>query len=297
MKNNIWLLISTVVIAIIIWFLINVTKVHEVSISIPISITNAPTALIPLSIKPQSIELTIEGKGKDIIFYNSNKLSYYIDLKDAHYGKNYYPIDFEKLNIFEKYHLKILHNPSFDNFLITMDNMSSKIVPIKPVFIDEESKKFFLENNLTVSPDQVHVKGPKTLIANIYGVNTLPFNMKNFEDSLQIELTPSLDSKIGYEQLSVLIKKRAPQIIQKTYSLLPILTYKEIEIFPNSVSIQVTGERNVLQNINHEDFIAEIDTTKPIQIDSLIVVKVILPKGVELIAQTPKHVRVKNAQE
>lgn len=293
MKKKFWIMILAFFIAIIIWLEIDITKVHQVNLTIPISITNAPTALIPLSINPETIDITIEGTGKNIIFYNSKKQPYYIDLKDAHYGKNYYPINLKKLKVLEEHHLKILHKPAFDNVLITMDNMSSKFVPIIPTFLDGESEKFFQENNLTVSPERVQIKGPKTLLTDIYEITTLPFNMKNFENDPQINLTPSLDKKISFEKSSVSIIKFVPKIIQKTFSLLPILTQEGVEISPNSVSIKVSGEEKILQNISSKDFIAEINTNTSIQIDSLIDVKIYLPEGIKLIAQTPENVRIK----
>ena len=293
MKKKFWIMILAFFIAIVIWLEIDITKVHQVNLTIPISITNAPTALIPLSINPETIDITIEGTGKNIIFYNSKKQPYYIDLKDAHYGKNYYPINLEKLKVFEEHHLKILHKPAFDNVLITMDNMSSKFVPVIPTFLDGESEKFFQENNLTVSPERVQIKGPKTLLTVIYEITTLPFNMKNFENNPQINLTPSLDKKISFEKSSVSIIKFVPKIIQKTFSLLPILTQEGVEISPNSVSIKVSGEEKILQNISFKDFIAEINTNTSIQVDSLIEVKIYLPEGIKLIAQTPENVRIK----
>lgn len=297
MKKKFWAMILALVIAIVIWLEINITKIHEVNITIPISITNAPAALIPLSIEPESINLVIEGTGKNILFYNSNKQPYCIDLKDAHYGKNYYPIRLENFKVLEEYHLKILHKPASESVLIAMDNMSSKFVSVIPTFLDEESEKFFQENDLTVSPEKVQIKGPKTLLTHIYEITTLPFNMKNFENNPQINLTPSADKKINFERSLVSIKKYVPKIIQKTFSLLPISTDEGIEIFPNTVSIKVSGEEEILKNINPEDFIAEVDTSVSLEIDSLVSVKVCLPKGIELIAQTPKFVRVKNVQE
>ena len=296
MKKKFWIMILAFFVAIVIWLEINITKVHEVNIEIPISITNAPTALIPLSIDPETLDITIEGTGKNIIFYNSKKQPYYIDLKDAHYGKNYYPINLEKLKVLEEHHLKILHKPAFENVLITMDNMSSKFVSVIPTFLDEESEKFFQENDLTVSPEKVQIKGPKTLLTGIYEITTLPFNMKNFENNPQINLTPSAVKKISFERSLVSIKKYVPKIIQKTFSLLPILTLKGVEIFPNSVSIKVSGEEEILQNISSTDFIAEIDTTQLIQVDSLIAVRIYLPEGIKLEAQTPEYVRVKKEQ-
>jgi len=297
MKKKFWAMILALVIAIVIWLEINITKIHEVNITIPISITNAPAALIPLSIEPESINLVIEGTGKNILFYNSNKQPYCIDLKDAHYGKNYYPIRLENLKVLEEYHLKILRKPASENVLIAMDNMSSKFVPITITFIDEESKQFFQKNGLTISPKKIRITGPKTLITDIYEIKTLPFNMKNFQNNSQIKLTPSPSEKISFEHSLVLVKKMVPKIIQKTFSLLPISTDEGIEIFPNTVSIKVSGEEEILQNINPEDFIAEVDTSASLEIDSLVSVKVCLPEGIELIAQTPKFVRVKNVQE
>ena len=78
--------------------------------------------------------------------------------------------------------------------------------------------------------------------------------------------------------------------------MIPILSDKSIEIFPNSVSIKISGEEKILQNIQPEDFIAEIDTSVSLEIDSLVAVQIYLPDGVELIAQTPTYVRIKNVQ-
>jgi YbbR domain-containing protein len=296
MKKDLGIKILALFLAVSIWFMIKLTKQQRVSVRIPIAITNTPSALIPLSIMPENLELTIEGSGKNILLYKSKKESYYINLKDAHYGKNYYPIDpdLSGLEVLDEYNLRIIHKPSVKNILITMDNMSSKIVPVRVTFVDKESEQFFQENKLTVSPETIQIKGPKTLLAKVFEVPTIPFNTYGFDKNTEIRLTPLLDKRISMERATALIKERPPKIIQKTISLLSISTSKGIEIFPNSVSIKISGEEDILQKITTKDIVANIDTTASLEKDSLIAVEIFLPKGVKLIAQTPQYVRIKN---
>ncbi|MBC8525565.1 MAG: hypothetical protein H8D22_01640 [Candidatus Cloacimonetes bacterium] len=293
--KNFWIMIIAFLLALTIWVEIKLAKVQRLNIKVPVAITNSPTALIPLSIEPGYLDLTIEGKGREILLYNLEKNSYYIDLKDTHFGNNYKPINYEELKNLADKNLKIVHKAPSKEIIIYMDIMISKLVPVKPTFVDDESRIYFIENSLAVLPENIQVKGPKTLIKDICEIASLPYNIKK-QDNLTLNLIHPSNTLITYDKYTVDIKKREPKIIQKTISVIPILSDKSIEIFPNSVSIKISGEEKILQNIQPEDFIAEIDTSVSLEIDSLVAVQIYLPDGVELIAQTPTYVRIKNVQ-
>jgi len=133
-----------------IWFEINLTKVQEVDLHVPITISNAPSALVPITLEPETIDITVEGKGQDIMGYNLKKYVYHIDLREVHYGRNYLPIAYENLEGFKEFNLTIVHRPPMKDVLIVMDNMSTMIVPVEITFADDDSRQYFEENELEI---------------------------------------------------------------------------------------------------------------------------------------------------
>lgn len=294
MNKRILILILALLLSAFIWFEINLTKVQKVDIQLPITISNAPSALVPITLEPETIDFTVEGRGQDIMGYNLKKYVYHIDLKDVHYGRNYLPIAYDALEGIEEFNLNILYKPPSKDILIVMDNMNTMIIPVVMAFADEESQQYFLENELEIKPEEIQVTGPQSIITQIEAIVTTPYNMMDHVDDPHLSVIQPQDPMVSYDTYSLDIIKMEPKIIQKTISLIPIDTSDGIEIFPSSVSIKVSGEQEFVSILEEKDIFAKVELPDTFKVDDIIPVTVELPAGIDLLGQTPTQVRIKS---
>lgn len=291
MKKNSWIWIIAFIIALFIWFEINLTQIHKVILEIPIKFLNVPSTLVPLSYEPEKIVLTIEGSGKDILLYKLKKEFYSADLKNSHFGPFHYPIKLEKLDKLEEHKLEIIHKSPAKDIVINLDNLASKNVKVKPVFLNKKSKKNFEENNFDLSPKMMQLTGPKSIIKNIKEVETVPFNKKKHNKKSKINLQPFLDMNINLEKNYVMISQKIPQIKTKMLSEITISTPDGIEVLPSWTTIRISGEEEILSKITNEKISVTIDTTS-LELDGYAKVLISIPDGIKLIEFRPERVKI-----
>jgi len=297
MNKRIWILILAFFLAAFIWFEINLTKTQKVDIEFPITISNAPSALVLIQMEPETINIIIEGKGQDILAFNMKKYAYHIDLKDVHYGKNYLPIQWDALNGIDQYDLSIVQKPAIDDILVVMDNMNTITVPIHLTFADKKSEAHFREAELDIMPEEVVITGPQSQISKIEEVFTLPFDMNEHVDDPHLTLIQPSEPMVDFDVYTVDITKLESVFLQKTISLISIDVPEDIEIFPPSVSVKVLGSEELITLIEEKDIYARIVLIDSLQIDDEVPVEIEVPEGVELLGQTPEVVRIKNINQ
>ncbi len=297
MNKKIWIFIFALSLSAFIWFEINIMKIQKVDIQIPITISSAPSALVPITIEPETIDITVEGKGQGIMGYNLKKFVYHIDLKDVHYGRNYLPIAYENLDGLEEFNLTVVYKPPMKDVLIVMDNMNTMIVPVELAFADDESKQYFEENELDVKPEEIQITGPQSMITQIEGIITIPYNKDIHVDDPHLSVIQPQDPMVSYDTYTLDITKMEPKIIQKTISLIPIDTPDGIEIFPSSVSIKVSGEQEIVSILEEKDIFTKVEFPDSFKVDDEISISVELPTGIDLLGQTPTKVRIKSIPE
>ncbi|MBS3741890.1 MAG: hypothetical protein KGY75_00960 [Candidatus Cloacimonetes bacterium] len=289
-KKTLSLFFLALFISLLIWVGIKLTRLQTATLEIDISVTNTPTGIIPTSIEPESFRLVVEGTGLDLLKLYFNKLSYYIDLKNTHYGKNYIPLRLENLTFIKTYHLEILQQPDFDNILVVMDNMTSKSLKVRPIFSDKESKDFFDENLLALQPDEVTLKGPKKFLSNMYEITTQPFNRKKHEQGSKIELDLPENDLVSIDTRQVEIVKLKSKIARKTFMNVPISHPDTVKIFPEFATIKVSGEKGTLDTVSSKDISVFVEMED--QEKNNLPVKVRLLPGVELEDQIPERVNI-----
>jgi len=297
MNKRIWIFLLAFILAAFIWFEINMTKTQKVNVEFPITISNAPSALVLIKMEPETITMTVEGKGQDILAFTTKKYAYHIDLKDVHYGKNYLPINWDEINGFKEHDLNIIQHPAIDDILVVMDNMSTQTVPIRLEFADDSSKVYFIENELDISPKEIVLTGPQSYLSRIEEVPSVPFDKEIHVQDPHLSLIQPKEAMVEYDVYTIDITKKEPAFLQKTMSLIPIATPEGISIFPPSVSIKILAEEELITILEEKDIYATAIVPDSVKVDDEVPVEIEVPEGVELLGQTPEVVRIKSISQ
>jgi hypothetical protein len=294
MRRNWGIAVAALMLAAFFWLQINLNTEQRINVSIPIAITSSPSSLIPISIEPESIEVIIEGKGRNILRARVKRLVYHIDLKDAHFGKNFYPFDIANIKEeLKNYNIRITPEFNIENIVITMDNLGSKTVPVSITFADEQSREYFITQKFLIEPEIITVKGPKTLFDSINEVKTVPFNRKRHEGNDKLALVMPEVKYINLEPRMVSLVPLSSQIIQRTITMIPIQVPQGVQVFPKYLTVKVTGEEELVIDIAPEDFSAVLTIPDNVKEGDMAKVTVSVPEGIEITEQTPQQVRIK----
>lgn len=290
-KGKISLFFLAFFIAVFIWIGIKLSQLQIETLDLEVSVKNTPTGLIPTHLEPESIHLVIEGTGLDLVKLNFDKLSYYIDLKNTHYGKNYIPIRLDDLSFIKKRHLDIIQKPELRNILVVMDNMTSKSLKIRPTFADKASKKYFEEKLFALQQDEVSIKGPKKILAELYEVTTKPFNKKKHGKDAVIKLNKPENDLIRMDFEKIKIVKLKSKTATKTFMNVAITHPSTMQIFPEYATIKLSANRGKLDTISTNDIKVYVDESDE-KSNKNLPIKVVLPEDVKLLDQIPEKVRI-----
>jgi len=292
MKNNVFIKLLVLLIAICLWLHQILIKKHTIDIDVPIRLVNTPENLIPeTSILPE-ISVNITATGIDIFVLNLTKSDFQIDTSKFRYGKNQIIIRNDQFIYSDKINLKINSIDTTTDFFINMDKLVKREKPIKIQYSSAKDEEFFIKNKIKNANKKIEIEGPLALINDIDFVFSEEISSKMINDGkITIEFI-SPDPKIQLLQNKIEFQVTNTKIIQRTISLIPI-KYPESEnitIIPQKVSVMVNGPKELVEQLNTSSIIANLDISL-LQKD-FANVTFEAPSGINIIEYTPQKIQV-----
>lgn len=295
MKKNIFIYISSLFFAIILWMYINLNLVYTISVSIPLDIKLSKVQAIASDL-PNSVDVSIKGKGWDLLgVMLSKNMKLNIDL--TNYKKD------TKLNIAQSVNellslssnvLILSVNP--DVVEINFDNITSKMIKVKNLLNVVPKDGYIIIGTPKVNPDSVKISGAISVIGKIKFLPTEQINILNVNSGFTktINILDTLNNIVKIEPKTVTITYDIELSAEKNYEEINVLISnvpqdKEVLLIPPKLKIYLRGGVEQLAKINPEEIFAGIEF-KQIENDSLGYVspKISLPVDVTVIKYEPQ---------
>lgn len=191
--------------AVVLWFYVNSTKVGEVKFRIPVELKNLPQNTVVLEGTNKYITVSLTGRKDLIKNVNVKNINASINLENSEIGvKKKYPIRVVKLGIPESVEFK----PSATQMELTIEKEVEKRVKVIPD-IQKPAKDDFIIGYVKVDPSYVTISGPESRVENIDTVDTVLINPGNEMGrvvrnvSLDAEEIP--DVEISVDKVKVII--------------------------------------------------------------------------------------------
>ena len=247
-------------IGIFLWFNINLQKDFEASINIPIIVSNIhsdKTLLYPI---PEEARIKIRSKGRNLILSDLGKDIYFeIDASgvadsavvriNSDFFINTSGKELEPLFIFHPQEVRIV-----------LDDHMTKKVPVRLNSGYTLAAGYVTSGEFVLDPDSVIVSGPKTVVDEIFFVNT----DKIFDTDLtgdyskRIQLITNKFSTVSYSRDRVevyqMVVRKGSNTFKAPVRVVNMPEGKSLLIDPIAVDIKVVGPVNELQNIGADDF-------------------------------------------
>ena len=233
----------------------------------------SPTGLksneVIISEVPKSINVTISGRGFELLKYYIEKPVIEVDFSQLRKNNTQYVwSESEQLDkIINHFDSKIVVksiNP--DTVVFPFDSQFIKKVPVTVVVNPTFAVGFDLIDDFRSSPDSITVTGPESMLKIINSVSTKKIELNEINSAVdfpvELNISPSL-SQLNFSHQSVSVVANVGKFTEGMVNVpVTIVNVPEdliINFFPKEISVVFYSSLEAYANINEADFIVECD--------------------------------------
>ncbi len=295
-NNRIFLV--CLLIASIMWLLINLSKEYRATVDLIVGYQNPPSGKVLFNEEKDTIEAEIYAIGGNILKYRFSHPFVKVNLDEVlltNNNSNFW-LPNRSLNILrKKLGVKEVYRVQEDTVYLIIDELGRKKVPISSKLQVVSNQGFKVEKEI-FSQDTVEIKGPLNLVKEVKSIPTeeIIFEDKEQDFGQKIELryppkikgVKTVDYQVTFEKYT---EKTIP--IKIALKGLPVKT--QVQIIPEKVEVKFTVGYSKFSEIKSQDFqivcnLNQIDDTTseiPLKIEKH-------PKGIENIRLIPSKVKI-----
>ena len=307
------LLFGALGLALLLWIFVVSQNEYTLILDLPIEARNLNVQKAHKEEVPPSASVHLRGTGRDLfkslLLKNFGGFKLVLDLEGI--SKEY---EFVLNDYFEKFPQKVVlplnYNLSFvevvypNRIKISLDDYSSKSVPIISNLHIKPAPGFLLVGNQIISPEKIEIAGPKKELALINHIETIYDTINGLTSFYSGEIkTQSLGRLIKYSTNSVEISLDIQNISERIIVDVPVIVAnipEKIRVFPSpqTVSLTVIGGVKQISNLNPTDIKVIVDFNDWSHLKQFYEPKVSIPKNIlDWRDISPKNVEIGVARE
>ena len=307
------LLFGALGLALLLWIFVVSQNEYTLILDLPIEARNLNVQKAHKEEVPPSASVRLRGTGRDLfksfLLKNFGGFKLVLDLEGI--SKEY---EFVLNDYFEKFPQKVVlplnYNLSFvevvypNRIKISLDDYSSKSVPIISNLHIKPAPGFLLVGNQIIRPEKIEIAGPKKELALINHIETIHDTINGLTSFYSGEIkTQSLGRLIKYSTNSVEISLDIQNISERIIVDVPVIVVNipdKIRVFPSpqTVSLTVIGGVNQISNLNPTDIKVIVDFNDWSHLKQFYEPKVSIPKNLlDWRDISPKNVEIGVARE
>jgi len=207
LATNIWLKLSSLVFAVLLWFFVILSGRTEIAVDVPVAFVNLPPGLEIVD-SPKKVSLVIEGQERLIRSVKQKEINASIDLSHTKAGKSFFTLTKENIQLPKMLTINSI-DPETISLLIEAQLM--KTVPVKPAVVGLPQKGFAIVE-INVVPDTINLEGPKSAVAKIYTIKTEPIDINGINTDLSYKANLNLadttiKKSVNKVEVNITVKK------------------------------------------------------------------------------------------
>ncbi len=307
------LLFGALGLALLLWIFVVSQDEYTLILDLPIEARNLNVQKAHKEEVPPYASVRLRGTGRDLfksfLLKNFGGFKLVLDLEGI--SREY---EFVLNEYFEKFPQKVVlplnYNLSFievvypNRIKISLDDYSSKSVPIISNLHIKPAPGFIMVGNQIIKPEKIDIAGPKKELALINHIETINDTISGLTSFYSGEIkTKSLGRLIEYSTNSVEISLDIQDISERIIVDVPVKIVnipKKIRVFPSpqTVSLTVIGGINQISNLNPNDIKVIVDFNDWSHLKQFYEPKVSIPKNLlDWRDISPKNVEIGVARE
>ncbi len=293
--KNIWIKILALLVGCVLWLHVATEQEFEHTFKYPLLVEGLPNEYVLGAPLPDSVEVLLKGRGKDLIKLLFSDGEVAIDASGFKYSERYIEpshlnlripeIDYEFLGYVKKDHIRLV-----------IDRYTDKPVPVKSGLVLEPASGYAaLEAKIQFDPPRVVVGGPENLVRTVENVYTVPETLKGLNKSTTHTVSINQESNlISYTPTSLSAYIEVEPLRQVTFEDI-VVTVKSGKLrsnerlIPETISITFTGTEEQIEALKREKiqvFVDYVDVrTQGGQIRPIVV----HPPSVNVVSLNPEY--------
>lgn len=265
MKKNFLIYFSILFFAVMLWLYLSLNLNYTINLSVPLEINLTKSQALASTV-PSSIDVTIKGKGWDLVaLLVSENLTYYLDLtgikKDVRV--NTFQAISERLNV---PHDLIILNTYPDTISISFDKVSERRVQVKNNVNVILKDGYKIVGKPVITPEYVNITGAKSILSKIKFIPTESITFENINSDISkiVNLSDTLNNIIRIEPTKVRIEYKIELSADKNFEDITVTinnvpSDKDVLLIPPKLTLYLRGGVEQLSRINPSEIKVSID--------------------------------------
>ncbi|MBC8485352.1 MAG: hypothetical protein H8D45_04850 [Bacteroidetes bacterium] len=265
MKKNFLIYFSILFFAVMLWLYLSLNLNYTINLSVPLEINLTKSQALASTV-PSSIDVTIKGKGWDLVaLLVSENLTYYLDLtgikKDVRV--NTFQAISERLNV---PHDLIILNTYPDTISISFDKVSERRVQVKNNVNVILKDGYKIVGKPIITPEYVNITGAKSILSKIKFIPTESITFENINSDISkiVNLSDTLNNIIRIEPKKVKIDYKVELSADKNFEDITVTinnvpSDKDVLLIPPKLTLYLRGGVEQLSRINPSEIKVSID--------------------------------------
>jgi len=259
-RSDLFLKFISLAFAILLWFLVGGEEMVQVTISVPLEITNVPSELVIANDVPPALAVKVYGPRSLINNTTKQRISKVIDLRGAHAGRVTIDITPSRLSLPAGVTAMKIDPASIT---IVLERRLTRVVPVKAVLTGEVENDYELDK-VIVEPAQVRISGPESEVAGIRELETYPIELGR--------ATKSFSREIGINLHGLHITVDGDGIVKVNVVVRPVegtMRFQHVRVtadsrdgrlswWPAEITVILEGPKPLLKSITSQDIVAKI---------------------------------------
>ena len=265
MKKNFLIYLSILFFALLLWLYLSLNLNYTINLSVPLEINLTKSQALASTV-PSSIDVTIKGKGWDLVaLLVSENLTYYLDLtgikRDVRI--NTFQAISERLNV---PHDLIILNTYPDTISISFDKVSERKVQVKNNVNVILKDGYKIVGKPIITPEYVNITGAKSILSKIKFIPTESVTFENINSDISkiVNLSDTLNNIIRIVPKKVKIEYKVELSADKkiediTVTINNVPSDKDVLLIPPKLTLYLRGGVEQLSQINPSEIKVSID--------------------------------------
>ena len=286
------------------WLLNAFTKDYSTELNFPLRYENVPAEQVVVNELPRFLTVKVNGFGfKLLSFYlfgslDSLSVDYSSGIKKFRQGGDLSIIP--KLRLEKLANTEIpsdikIENINIDSLRICTDYITEKIVNVRPNVNYTTSGQSYLKDSITVSPKQILLSGPTSLLNKLDFISTQLLTLEDLDKSVSkdvdLDFAMNFSSDTKHVRLMIHVDKATEKELVVPIDIISDSTENNIKLFPNAVKVGVKIGLSDFDKLEASQFSFVVETTDFDQSKKYLTVKnVKSPKGAEVLDYSPHRV-------
>ncbi|MCF8378291.1 MAG: hypothetical protein K9H49_01865 [Bacteroidales bacterium] len=275
-RNKLKVFLVCLLISIVIWFLIVLSKQSSTTLEYQVIFKNYPSDLVLVNNPDSILSFKIATAGFELLTlkYLTRKKPIIVDLAGLNYSRDgvYYTVSYSTAQL----SASVLNHMNFSEELVSIspesilfrfEKLTGKKVPVKPNLELSFAQQYKLADSIQLFPDSILVSGPKHLIESIQYVETVRTQVSNIKDKVKTEAVlknPLSDGtiKLGQSKVEVLIKSTKFTEFSLNLKINAIPLGLKVKTFPEEVRVTYFVSLEDFKRIDPAMFKATINVSE-----------------------------------